>query len=282
MHNLELFLEQNIYQEGLKFYGLGNKEYAKQLALRWHNDLNSSDTLRWKEVESFGDHKGKILDMACGCGTFLFSGLRKGYDVYGIEPEEYKLKYMGMKIDEINYPQEWKARIIKGVGENLPFKNDTFDYIESAQTLEHVQDFRKCLDEMLRVLKVGGKIRISAPDYGGFYEAHYRLPFLPKMNRKLASFYLKILNRPTGGLDMINYITSIDIMEYLKKYKNLNTIDLAKSYKDRRAEKINKNFKVGKYLSRMIANIIYYRQEYLFVKPKVINIVIIKEERNAI
>ncbi|MCD8477775.1 MAG: class I SAM-dependent methyltransferase [Sulfurospirillum sp.] len=160
MIKTKVFLEENLYQEGLKYFGVKNKLIANQLATRWHNDLDSVDTYRWYEIIKYKNHEKKILDMACGCGTFLFYGLHQGYDVYGIEPEKWKLNYMNMKIDELNYPQKWKNKIIEAVGENLPFENESFDYVESAQTLEHVKDFNKCIDEMIRVTKVSGKIRI--------------------------------------------------------------------------------------------------------------------------
>lgn len=259
MSKSKQFLQQNLFEEGLKYFGIKNKNISIELSNIWHDDKNSWQTKRWIQAEIFGDHKGKILDMACGSGVFVFSGLHKGYDVYGIEPEEWKQQYINMKIEELSYPKEWKQRFIKAVGEDLPFENETFDYIESAQTLEHTNDYKKCLDELIRVLKVGGKIRIFAPDYEGFYEPHYRIPFLPKMNRTLAKIYLKILGKPIIGLNTITYITAKDIINYLsKKFVNIEIIDLYKVHRKRKIDYINSKFKIGKYLSNLIVGLIWY------------------------
>lgn len=45
-----------------------------------------------------------------------------------------------------------------GVGEVLPFKNNSFDALISLAVLEHVKDPWRCVSEILRVLKPGGEI----------------------------------------------------------------------------------------------------------------------------
>ena len=269
------FLSNNFSKEWSYYFGI-KKSYTDSISNIWHNDLEYIQ--RWKEVENFNDHKGKILDMACGVGTFMFHGLRKGYNIYGIEPEEYKLQYMNMKIDEMNYPQEWKNKIIKGIGENLPFEDNTFDYIITYQTLEHVQNVEKCIDEMLRVLKGGGKLKIQAPDYDSFFEPHYLLPFLPKMNKKLASIYLKLLGRPTIGLDTLTWITTKSILNILDKYNDIEVINLSQLYKDRKINIIKSKYKLPKFISNIVVNFIYYKKVYMAKEEKQINLVIKKHK----
>lgn len=242
------FLEENLYTEGLKYFGIKNKKYAKQVADTWHDHENY--IWRWKEAESFGDHKGKILDMASGVGTFVLHGLEKGYDVYGVEPEEWKLEYISKKIDEQKLPTEWKQRFIKSFGEKLPFKDASFDYVITYQTLEHVKDVYKCIDEMLRVLKPGGKLKIHAPSYDCFYEPHYLLPFLPKMNKKLAALYLRILNRPIAGLATLTWITNKDIKSHLSKKEKIEIADLYNIYKNRKTTYIANKYKLPPLLQR--------------------------------
>ena len=157
MSKAKKILEHNLFKDGLKYFGHKDKNLSIEIANIWHDDKEYYQ--RWQEAEKFGDHTGKILDMSCGVGTFAFHGLRKGYDVYGIEPENWKLEYIKLKIKEQNLPKIWEQRFIKGIGENLPFKDDTFDYIITYQTLEHVQNLEKCIDEMIRVLKNGGKLK---------------------------------------------------------------------------------------------------------------------------
>lgn len=59
---------------------------------------------------------------------------------------------------------------IRCLGEILPFKNESFDFIVSHHSLEHMKDTVSTLKEWLRVLKHGCKIAIVMPDkdYGPF------------------------------------------------------------------------------------------------------------------
>ena len=121
------------------------------------------------------------------------------------------------------------------IGENLPYQDNSFDCVSTFQTLEHVQNVKKCLLELVRVTKTGGGIHIRCPDYRSTYEGHYYLPWLPCFPRKTAKIYLKILKRPTLGLDTIQYVTLPKIKRILneinlKTNKRLNVIDLNKNY----------------------------------------------------
>lgn len=50
-----------------------------------------------------------------------------------------------------------------GVAEALPFESQSFDKVLCLDTLEHVQDEAKAIDEIHRVLKPGGSVILSVP-----------------------------------------------------------------------------------------------------------------------
>jgi len=52
---------------------------------------------------------------------------------------------------------------ILGVGEKLPFQNNTFDAVFSLSVLEHVSDPFRCAKEIVRVLKTGGILVCVVP-----------------------------------------------------------------------------------------------------------------------
>jgi SAM-dependent methyltransferase len=52
---------------------------------------------------------------------------------------------------------------VRGVGEILPFKDETFDAVISSAVLEHVKDPFLCAREIIRVLKPGGELMCCVP-----------------------------------------------------------------------------------------------------------------------
>ncbi|WP_053424514.1 class I SAM-dependent methyltransferase [Rheinheimera sp. KL1] len=272
MNDLKQFLLEKITEDGTKHFGLKDQSYLLYVASNWHDD--HADNGRWKEVESHQDHNGKILDMAAGVGTFVLYGLHKGYDVYGVEPETWKLDYIKRKVKANNYPYWYNERIVQGVGEALPFPDNYFDYVTSYQTLEHVQDVGKCIDEMLRVLKPGGKLKLQAPDYRSWYEPHYLLPFMPKMNLRLARIYLTLLRRPTSGLATLKWTTTPNLLQHISQHQDVSFIDLTKLYTQRKIKKIQSDYAVP----ALLAKLIYALQQtrFLFRQERQINLVINK------
>jgi SAM-dependent methyltransferase len=160
--------------------------------------------------------RAKVLDLAGGCGQFLLRALQHGYDCLGVEPEAWKLDFINQKMRLYEMPPEDAERMVTGVGERLPFVDNSFDCVSSYQTLEHVKDPRQVIAEMVRVTRPGGGIHLRCPDYRSTFEAHYQLPWLPLMPRALARAYLGLLGRPTEGLDSIRYVTGPRIRGWLR------------------------------------------------------------------
>jgi SAM-dependent methyltransferase len=78
---------------------------------------------------------------------------------------------------------------------NLPFKNETLDYLVSSHLIEDYLDWQPLLKEWTRVLKVGGNLILMAPEKQRWAEAirrgqpcncaHKREPDLYEMSREV-------------------------------------------------------------------------------------------------
>jgi SAM-dependent methyltransferase len=76
-----------------------------------------------------------------------------------------------------------------GVGERLPFADDSFNFILSNEVLEHVEDDRACAAEIVRVARPGGRIAIFAPNrwypveqHGIYWRGEYHFGNKPLVN----------------------------------------------------------------------------------------------------
>ena len=238
------YLLNNIKNENKEFFGVTDPKTISNVTEAWMDDKNNSKH-RLDTIRSFLPNASKILDMASGCGTCVYYGLLNDFDIYGIEPEQWKHDFNKLKAKEYGYPDEWQNRLINGFGELLPFKTNYFDCVSTYQTLEHVNNTDQCISEMIRVTKSGGGIHIACPDYRSTFEAHYMLPWIPLFPQSLAKIYLKLLKRPTKGLATINYTTAYKIKSSLIKHaklqnKNIKIINVDKyNYLNHTSLKLN-------------------------------------------
>jgi len=98
----------------------------------------------------------EILEIGSGTGTLLGQLRGQGYRIRGVDlsPEliaEARRWYADLPIDHVT-------------GVALPFPNGTFDVVMSFDVLEHIPDSDAHLQEVLRVLKPGGKYLIQTPN----------------------------------------------------------------------------------------------------------------------
>ena len=196
------------------------EDLYEQLLVRWSDDAVFSEKHRFDLLEKMiPDVRSKrILDMAAGCGSYVLQGLRNGWDTHGVEPSEWKHEIIDAKFEGNDYPAEWRDHVVRGVGEELPFPDESFDVFDSWQTIEHVRNERDCIRELYRVLKKGGRGVLRGPSYLSFYEGHYRLFWLPMMgSSKLARRYLKLRKRPPEGLDTFHPVNPYRIARYARE-----------------------------------------------------------------
>ena len=106
--------------------------------------------------------EGKILEDGCGVGSYLERLDEQAALAVGLEVE----------YDRANEAHSKGPAVVSGVGEFLPFPPDTFDLLLSHEVLEHVQDDRQAVREIMRVLKPGGRLILFVPNRGYPFETH--------------------------------------------------------------------------------------------------------------
>lgn len=106
--------------------------------------------------------KGNILENGCGVGMYVEHIAPLGGTVFGLEYDFERAAEARM-----NSPH-----ILNAAGEFLPLPSATFDLILSHEVIEHVQNDRSAICEMIRVLQPGGRAIIFCPNRGYPFETH--------------------------------------------------------------------------------------------------------------
>jgi SAM-dependent methyltransferase len=141
----------------------------------------SGQDRRLAMIRQWSDLGGRILDNGTGLGTYLEACGR-------VNPDSLRV---GLEV-EFDRAVEALARadgIVLGVGERLPFADNSYDLILSNEVLEHVEDDRAGAAEMVRVARPGGRIVIFAPNrwypveqHGIYWRGKYHFGNKPLVN----------------------------------------------------------------------------------------------------
>jgi SAM-dependent methyltransferase len=107
----------------------------------------------------------RFLDCGCGAGEYVTEFVKHGWDAYGIEFLEDKLRLAKERM-----PEPW--RVQKGDLEALTEPDNSFDVALLNEVLEHVPDDRKALQEVARVLRPGGHLFVFSPNRWYPFESH--------------------------------------------------------------------------------------------------------------
>lgn len=116
----------------------------------------------------------KVLDLATGTGDLAFDILKSHQDanVVGVDPSQNMLEVSHEKADKFDMSNRFETQI--GVGEQLPFEDNTFDAACIAFGIRNCVDREKALSELYRVLKPNKKLAIlelGQPSTGMFQAA---------------------------------------------------------------------------------------------------------------
>ncbi len=123
-------------------YDLFNKTYSENIS-----DDEKSIKAFYNEVDF--ELKGKkLLDIGCGSGEDIAIFATQGAVCFGVDPSKAFVTEAQTKNST--------STIIEGVGENLPFEENSFDIVTSKWALQTSKNVSQILQEAARVLKPGG------------------------------------------------------------------------------------------------------------------------------
>ena len=118
--------------------------------------------------------EGRILDIGCADGIVEVLAAKKGFEVVGVDIIDECLEKARESIKNESLDIKTKISFVKAWAEKLPFFTFSFDTVILAETLEHVADPFKALEEGHRVLANGGQILISVPNGNCRFPSHFR------------------------------------------------------------------------------------------------------------
>lgn len=101
-----------------------------------------------------------VLDIASGTGygADILYKFGRAKDVYGVEIDNSSVEYANAV-----YGSKF-VKYIKGSILDIPFNDNSFDILTSFETIEHIKDESRQIEEIKRVLKNNGLYIVSTPN----------------------------------------------------------------------------------------------------------------------
>ena len=97
----------------------------------------------------------KLLDAGCGTGYFSKAAVERGADVTSMDLGENLLAKVKEKCN---------STCVKGSILEMPFEDNSFDYVISSEVIEHVPAPLDAIPEIYRVLKPDGTMVLTTPN----------------------------------------------------------------------------------------------------------------------
>ena len=132
-----------------------------------------------------GRERAWVLDNGCGIGLYLERLAPNAEQAIGLEFDFDRAAEAGGR----------SLEVLSARGEQLPFPDDSFDLLLSHEVVEHVDDDRAAVTEMVRALRPpsddtpGGRLVLFVPNRGYPFETHgifwrgkYRYGNIPFVN----------------------------------------------------------------------------------------------------
>jgi ubiquinone/menaquinone biosynthesis C-methylase UbiE len=141
--------------------------FYNSIAQDFDSVMNMYDTNRRIEVifDDFlknEDLNGKtLLDGGCGTGWFTKVAIQRGANVTSID--------ISKKLVQITKDKNPTARVIECSILEIPFPDNSFDYVISSDVIEHTPNPLKAAEELIRILKPKGKLCITVPNKSTWY-----------------------------------------------------------------------------------------------------------------
>lgn len=227
---------ENFYPK--QYYAHVNPQKSLKVRSKWwikkrcHRPIEGKHQLRLLNrllAEPAYSENGRLLDVGCGNGEYLFFAKDCGWQVAGVEPDA----------EAVAASRERGLNVKQGITEDIPFEDDSFDVVRAWHSLEHTVSPTRALSEIRRVLKDDGRALIGVPNYGceqsqamGRYWPALEVP------RHLQHFTEQSLARALAeaGLEkeddfIYSGIPFFDVMWRLTVYKQ-QQLDTATAYKN--------------------------------------------------
>ncbi len=148
-----------------------------------------------------------ILDVGCGDGDKTIRMANHFnidmHNTYGVDYDDQRV---------IDCGKIFNAEKIDLETDDLPYENNTFDLVICNQVLEHLKNYRKVIDDLIRVTKRGGYIAVGIPNLAHLINRIYLLFGIQPMCIHLDSNHVRSFTHK-GFVKMLTSLQGVKLID---------------------------------------------------------------------
>ena len=113
----------------------------------------------------------RLLEIGCGAGNLLLQAIVKDSYPVALDLSMQALAFVRSRLQEAcqgaDAPRDFAC--LQSIGELLPIPGASFDCIILSEVIEHLEDPQISIREAARVLRSGGRLLVTTPNYRSFW-----------------------------------------------------------------------------------------------------------------
>ncbi|HEX4984477.1 MAG TPA: methyltransferase domain-containing protein [Burkholderiales bacterium] len=178
-------------------------------------------------IAQSGRETGRVLEIGCGLGGGLLQFYKKGWEVFGVEPDSRQAEFASR---ELKLPN-----VSHGLADDRFHLKSKVDLVYTNHAFEHFSDLHSIMRFIVRVLNPGGRIFTAIPTY---YEnrsnlsklwmnsAHYSLFTHRSLNQLFSRYGIVEISHTYRG-----WTKEIDDLWHMAEFRGGNE-DASEFYED--------------------------------------------------
>jgi 2-polyprenyl-3-methyl-5-hydroxy-6-metoxy-1,4-benzoquinol methylase len=117
--------------------------------------------------------KLNVADIGCGTGLMSIMWAQDGHNVHGLDVNEVLIDIARQRAKDENLNIEFSL----GSATSLPWEDASMDVCIAPELLEHVEEWKLCINEFVRILKPNGVLYVSTANKLCPKQEEFNLPF---------------------------------------------------------------------------------------------------------